>query len=80
MKLENKILDIINSNLKIKEKITNINTQINTIPEWDSLGNVRIIMELENIFNISIQFSEIDELKTIEDIIKLVKHKFPNGI
>ena len=80
MKLENKILDIINNNLKIKEKITNINTQINIIPEWDSLGNVRIIMELESIFNISILFSEIDDLKTIEDIIKLVKHKSPNGI
>lgn len=73
--LEKKILDLINDVLKIKNKINNINTHIVDIPEWDSLGNVRVILELESIFSISILLSEIDEISTINSLVKLVMKK-----
>jgi acyl carrier protein len=73
--LEKKILYLINDVLKIKNKINNINTHIVDIPEWDSLGNVRVILELESIFSISILLSEIDEISTINSLVKLVMKK-----
>lgn len=73
--IEKNILEIINSVLKIKKKIDKVNIEIKSITEWDSLANVRIILEIENVFNISILLSEIDEVVTIDNLVKVVKNK-----
>ena len=73
--IEKNILEIINTVLKIKKKIDKVNIEIKSITEWDSLANVRIILEIENVFNISILLSEIDEVVTIDNLVKVVKNK-----
>jgi acyl carrier protein len=72
-KINTKVLNLINSALKIKNKIDDIKIKINDIREWDSLSNIRVIMDIEKKFNMKFKLDEIEEVKTIEDLIKLIK-------
>ena len=72
-KINTKVLNLINSALKIKNKIDDIKIKINDISEWDSLSNIRVIMDIEKKFNMKFKLDEIEEVKTIEDLIKLIK-------
>ena len=74
-KINKIILEIINKALKIKTKIKDTNVKLSEIPQWDSLSNVRIIMEIEKTFKIKFNLSEIEELKTIDDLVKKILSK-----
>lgn len=41
-----------------KDKLTD-DLEYNTIPEWDSIGHMTLISELEDIFNISLETEDI---------------------
>jgi acyl carrier protein len=45
------------------------------IEEWDSLSHVRLIVTVERQFNIKFSNSEIEELKNVGDLIRLVMTK-----
>lgn len=75
---ENKIIDIIVEAAKHVFKDANnisITSSSRNTPGWDSLGNVNLIMEIEERFNV--EFDEDDMLKatSLEAIHKIVtKH------
>lgn len=45
------------------------------IEGWDSLSHMCIIVEVENEFKITFQFSEIANLKNIGDFVDLIRSK-----
>ena len=45
------------------------------IEEWDSLSHVRLIVTVERQFNIKFSNAEIEELKNVGDLIRLVMTK-----
>jgi acyl carrier protein len=45
------------------------------IPEWDSLSHVRLIVTIERQFKIKFSNSEIEGLKNVGDLIRLVMTK-----
>jgi acyl carrier protein len=45
------------------------------VEEWDSLSHVRLIVTVERQFNIKFSNSEIEELKNVGDLIRLVMTK-----
>jgi acyl carrier protein len=45
------------------------------IPEWDSLSHVRLIVTIERQFKIKFSNSEIEGLKNVGDLIRLVTTK-----
>jgi len=45
------------------------------IEEWDSLSHVRLIVTVERQFDIKFSNSEIEELKNVGDLIRLVMTK-----
>jgi acyl carrier protein len=64
--------------LKILKKIigNNINlsmsTEINKIKNWDSLNNVRIVLELNKILKKKINFDDLEKIKKISDLYKKI--------
>ena len=70
--MENKfIYQILAKNLKIPEENLNLETDTANTPEWDSLAQVRIILELEKESKIKVRNDQIGELNSIK---KLIKH------
>jgi len=64
--------------LKILKEIigNNINlsmrTEINKIKNWDSLNNVRIVLELNKILKKKINFNDLEKIKKISDLYKKI--------
>jgi|TARA_B110000971_G_C19968170_1_gene481282 acyl carrier protein len=64
---EDKFLKIIKKNLSIKEKIT-LQAKVSSFKKWDSLNNVRILIDLNKAFKTEVKFSSINGVKDLEDL------------
>jgi acyl carrier protein len=71
-KIFNRVVEIIRKTLKRKTLILDAQTSSKDVEGWDSLAHVTIISEVEKEFEISIDFMEILEIKTIGDICQTV--------
>jgi acyl carrier protein len=45
------------------------------IPDWDSVGHLNLIMEVEKEFNIKIEIEEMFEVEKLKDIIKILEKR-----
>ena len=57
------------------EQVFNLKTSIGNIDGWDSLGHMRLILALENKFDIKFDYSEIVELSSVEAIQEFLRKK-----
>ena len=48
------------------------NLELNSIPEWDSIGNLSLLMNIESNFGIRFSSDELSEIKSIKEILKLL--------
>lgn len=46
-----------------------------TVEGWDSLGNVRLFIELERVFGVRFSASEISSLKNVGQLAELLERK-----
>ncbi len=65
-----KLISAIAGVLNLSVDQINDNSDQDSLPGWDSLAMVNLIMELETLFNISFDILEIAEFKSVH-IIKL---------
>ena len=63
-----KALNLKNFNLKINSKYENV-------PNWDSLGHMKIISELESRMKIEFDIDEIIGKDTVQKLIEMVNKK-----
>lgn len=56
-------------------------TVADDIAEWDSMANITLAVEIEDRFGVKIKTAEMEELRSVDDLIKLVQlHLQPNLI
>jgi len=46
-----------------------------TCDKWDSMGQLNLVAELEEVFNITLEPEEIGSIKSYKDIIDILKEK-----
>ncbi len=46
-----------------------------TCENWDSMGQLNLVVELESEFDVTLEPEEIGEMKSFDDIIKILKNK-----
>ena len=46
-----------------------------TCEKWDSMGQLNLVVELESEFDVTLEPEETGEMKSFDDIIKLLKNK-----
>ena len=63
-----------------KTIIIGLGDSADTINKWDSLSQVDLISEIEIAFQIKIDFFEMVELDSVDNIIELVKSKISKQI
>lgn len=71
--MEKKILNIIKEIFELEEAHTEI-SQSNCV-KWDSLNHLNLILEIEAEFNISFNPEEIGNIKSVNDILNILKEK-----
>ena len=71
--IQDKVIEIIVDIFEIKMKDITEDSNQNDIENWDSIGHLRLIMALEDSFNIKFLTSEIQGLDSVRKIIDLIK-------
>ena len=65
-----KIIEIVSRHTKVSSKKIDDNSSTENIETWDSLAQLRIILELENITNVKVPTSSYGNYNSIEKISK----------
>lgn len=46
-----------------------------TCEKWDSMGQLNLVVELESEFDVTFEPEEIGDMKSFEDVIRILKSK-----
>ena len=49
-----------------------ISLEINSIDQWDSMGNLNLLMNIESSFGIRLSSDELSETKSVKAILKIL--------
>lgn len=79
MEIEKKLKETFFEVFEKQEDSITLQTKQNDFEGWDSLGQLRIIMAIEENFNISFSIDEIANLNTFEKILNCVNQKLSVG-
>ena len=73
-KFEEKFLNVIKKNLLVKKRIT-MEDDVKSFQKWDSLNNIRILVDLNKTFKKNININKIGNIKTLKDLGKYFLQK-----
>ena len=73
MKNKDKYIKIFIKSFSIDEKKFNEKIKYNDIPEWDSIGHMTLMSDLEDGFNISIDTDDIIDFSSFKKRIQILK-------
>ena len=73
MKNKKKYIEIFIKSFSIDEKKFNEKIKYNDIPEWDSIGHMTLMSDLEDGFNISINTDDIIDFSSFKKGIQILK-------
>ena len=71
--MEEKILEILKNVFEL-EAVDRTCSQA-TCEKWDSMGQLNLVVELEMEFGVSFEPEEIAEMKSYDDIVRLLNNK-----
>lgn len=71
--MEEKVLEIL-KNLFELDTVDETCSQ-ETCEKWDSMGQLNLVVELESEFDVTLEPEEIGEMKSYEDIVRILKSK-----
>ena len=71
--MEEKVLEIL-KNLFELDTVDETCSQ-STCEKWDSMGQLNLVVELETEFDVTLEPEEIGEMKSFNDIIRILKTK-----
>jgi acyl carrier protein len=75
MELEQKVMDLIRSNIEKKYAVT-LESDLRQDLEVDSFGTIMIVNAIEDEFGITVEEADIKGLVTVTDIVRLLKTKY----
>ena len=69
------LFTLIEDTLSISKGSLKINSNIDNISNWDSLGIINIITALENEYDIKFKINDYEKFNSIKEIIKVLESK-----
>jgi acyl carrier protein len=73
MKNKSKYIEIFSKSLSIDKKKFSEKIKYNDVPEWDSIGHMTLMSDLEDGFNISIDTDDIIDFSSFKKGIQILK-------
>jgi acyl carrier protein len=75
MEVEKQLKKVFSETFNVPEEKITLSTCQSNLEEWDSLGQLRLFMNLESEFQISFHIDEIKELNSFEMLLKCLQEK-----
>ena len=71
--MEEKVLEVLKTTFELD--IVDTTCSQATCESWDSMGQLNLVAELEDTFDISLEPEEIGTMKSYDDIVRILKDK-----
>ena len=71
--MEEKVLEILKDLFELDT--VDVTCSQTTCEKWDSMGQLNLVVELESEFDVTLEPEEIGEMKSFNDIIRILKTK-----
>jgi acyl carrier protein len=55
--------------------VPEMNMTADDIPEWDSMSQVTLAVEVEHHFKVKFKSAEMEELRSVRDLVELIKSR-----
>lgn len=75
MEVKEKVIAIMAKNFEVTPEDITMESSIGDFPKWDSLGNLALLQEIQDEFDIELEPEDIIDLEDVNDIINIVKEK-----
>ncbi len=73
--MDKRLEKVIREVFPIEEENIDENWTSDDIPDWDSVGHLNLIMEIEKEFDIKVEIEEMFEVEKLGDITRILKKK-----
>jgi acyl carrier protein len=70
-----KLLNLLSEVFKVDVSNINDETSPENLSAWDSFNTLKMIMELENEFNVKLPLEDVVSIKSVKDIKSLLSNK-----
>jgi len=70
---QDEFLEFIAGLMRVSPSQLSLETKYQSIPEWDSVMQLRLVMELEGRYGVEFPFEKVPELKRLGDFWDVVK-------
>ena len=64
---------IISGVLAVEMAQINYESQMGSVPNWDSLNNLRIFLEIENCFNLKFDIIDVMNVRSVGDWVEIIE-------
>lgn len=71
----NNFLEFVAGILNVPVESISLDTTYNSIPVWDSLMQIRLVMEIERKYSINIGIQMVNKIRSLGDFYKLIENK-----
>lgn len=71
--MEEKILEVLKETFELDTVDKQISQQ--NCEAWDSMGQLNLVADLEDAFDVSLEPEEIGDMKCFDDIVRILKTK-----
>lgn len=71
--MEEKVLEILKETFELDSVDTTCSQA--TCEAWDSMGQLNLVAELEDTFDVSLEPEEIGTMKSFDDVVRILKEK-----
>ncbi len=75
MNVEEKVKEIVAAVSGVEVREVTLQSAIGDFPQWDSMGQMAILQQVEETFEISFEPEEMMEIEDVNDIVKAVEAK-----
>lgn len=73
--IKNKVCEIVAGICNVAVNEINENSTVGDFPQWDSVGHLSILSQVEEVFDISFEPEEMMEMEDVKDIVNAVNAK-----
>lgn len=68
--MEEKVLEILKNVFELDSVDASCSQE--TCEKWDSMGQLNLVVELEDAFDVSLEPEQIAEMKSVQDIVRII--------
>lgn len=68
-----RVIAVISKTLSVNPDLITEDTSIGDLPEWDSVGNLSVILAIENSFGVEIPIEDLFDLTTVSSFCEEVQ-------